>query len=255
VEYLSGRRVIITGAGGAIGRTSCLTFAREGARIAAVDIVDDTVRETVELVRAEGGEAVALVADVADEAQVRSVVESAVASLGGLDGLFANAGIMPHQDRSVLDADSDVWDLIFNINLRGTANFVKHVAPHLVSAGGGSVVTMSSFLALLGCSNPQDAYTASKGAIAALTRALAVQLGPQNIRVNALAPGPVATPHVEKFFPDESARALRLARFPLGRFGTTADVAELACFLSSDAASWITGQVVAIDGGASCNYV
>ena len=255
MDYLSGRRIIITGAGGAIGRTSCLTFAREGAKIAAVDIVDGTVRETVELVRAEGGEAVALVADVADDAQVRSVVESAVLSLGGLDGLFANAGIMPHQDRSVLDADSDVWDLIFNINLRGTANFVKHVTPHLVSAGGGSVVTMSSFLALLGCSNPQDAYTASKGAIAALTRALAVQLGPQNIRVNALAPGPVTTPHVEKFFPDESARALRLARFPLGRFGTTADVAELACFLSSDVASWITGQVVAIDGGASCNYV
>lgn len=255
MEYLTGRRIIITGAGGAIGRASCLTFAREGARIAAVDIAGDTLHETVELVRDLGAEAVALVADVADETQVATVVESAVAELGGLDGLFANAGIMPHQDRSVLDAESDVWDLIFNINVRGTANFVKHVTPHLMTAGGGSVVTMSSFLALLGCSNPQDAYTASKGAIASLTRALAVQLGPHQIRVNALAPGPVATAHVEKFFPDEAARALRLARFPLGRFGTTADVAELACFLSSDAASWITGQVVAIDGGASCNYV
>jgi NAD(P)-dependent dehydrogenase (short-subunit alcohol dehydrogenase family) len=255
VEYLTGRRIIITGAGGAIGRASCLTFAREGARIAAVDIAGDTLHETVELVRDLGAEAVALVADVADETQVATVVESAVAELGGLDGLFANAGIMPHQDRSVLDAESDVWDLIFNINVRGTANFVKHVTPHLMTAGGGSVVTMSSFLALLGCSNPQDAYTASKGAIASLTRALAVQLGPHQIRVNALAPGPVATAHVEKFFPDEAARALRLARFPLGRFGTTVDVAELACFLSSDAASWITGQVVAIDGGASCNYV
>lgn len=255
MEYLTGRRILITGAGGAIGRASCLTFAREGASIAAVDIADDTVRDTVELVRAAGGEAVAVLADVADEGQVQAAVESAVSQLGGLDGLFANAGIMPHQDRSVLDAERDVWDLIFNINVRGTANCVKHAAPHLVAAGGGSVVTMSSFLALLGCSNPQDAYTASKGAIASLTRALAVQLGPSNVRVNALAPGPVATAHVEKFFPDESARAVRLARFPLGRFGTTADVAELACFLSSDAASWITGQVIAIDGGASCNYV
>ncbi len=255
MNYLSERRIVITGAGGAIGRTSCLTFAREGARIAAVDIVEDTLRETVELVRAAGGEAVPLRADVADEVQVREAVESAAQALGGLDGLFANAGIMPHQDRSVLDADSELWDLIFNINVRGTANVVKHATPHLVASGGGSIVTMSSFLALLGCSNPQDAYTASKGAIAAMTRALAVQLGPRGIRVNALAPGPIATAHVEKFFPDESARALRLSRFPLGRFGTTADVAELACFLSSEAASWITGQMVAIDGGASCNYV
>ncbi|HWD95671.1 MAG TPA: SDR family NAD(P)-dependent oxidoreductase [Acidimicrobiales bacterium] len=255
MEFLSGRRILITGAGGAIGRTSCLTFAREGARIAAVDIVQDSLMESVESVLAAGGEAVGLVADVADETQAKRAVESAVEALGGLDGLFANAGIMPHQDRSVLEADSDLWDLIFNVNVRGTVNFVKHATPHLVAAGGGSIVTMSSFLALLGCSNPQDAYTASKGAIASMTRALAVQLGPQGIRVNALAPGPIATAHVEKFFPDEAARALRLARFPMGRFGTTDDVAELASFLSSDAASWITGQMVCVDGGASCNYV
>ncbi len=114
---------------------------------------------------------------------------------------------------------------------------------------------MGSFLAEVGCSHPQDAYTASKGAIDALTRSLAVQLGPHAIRVNALAPGPVLTAHVQQSFPDPDARAVRLARSPLGRFGTPEDVAELACFLASDAASWITGQTVVIDGGISINYL
>jgi len=202
-----------------------------------------------------GGEAVAVVADVADEAEVRAAVDAAVKALGGLDALFNNAGIMPHQDQSLLQADTDLWDLIFNINVRGTVNVTKLVTPHLLAAGGGSILNMSSFLAFLGCTNPQDAYTASKGAIAAMTRALAVQLGPQHVRVNALAPGPIATPHVEAFFSEPEERAIRLARFPLGRFGTVQDVAELACFLSSEASSWLTGQVVVLDGGASINYV
>jgi NAD(P)-dependent dehydrogenase (short-subunit alcohol dehydrogenase family) len=255
MDYLTDRRALITGAGGAIGRAAALTFAREGCRVAALDISHDAVMETVALVEKAGGEAVAIVADVADEAQVRAAVETAVGSLGGLDALFNNAGIMPHQDESLLQADADLWDLIFNINVRGTVNLTKWATPHLVGAGGGSVLNMSSFLAFLGCSHPQDAYTASKGAIAAMTRALAVQLGPQHVRVNALAPGPIATPHVEAFFAEPEERAIRLARYPLGRFGTVQDVAELACFLSSDASSWLTGQVVVLDGGASINYV
>jgi len=255
VEYLTGRRALVTGAGGAIGRAASLTFAREGCRVAAVDISRDAVMETVHMVTDAGGEAVAVVADVADEAEVRAAVDAAVKALGGLDALFNNAGIMPHQDQSLLQADTDLWDLIFNINVRGTVNVTKLVTPHLLAAGGGSILNMSSFLAFLGCTNPQDAYTASKGAIAAMTRALAVQLGPQHVRVNALAPGPIATPHVEAFFSEPEERAIRLARFPLGRFGTVQDVAELACFLSSEASSWLTGQVVVLDGGASINYV
>ncbi|HEV3267050.1 MAG TPA: SDR family NAD(P)-dependent oxidoreductase [Acidimicrobiales bacterium] len=255
MDYLTGRRALITGAGGAIGRASALTFAREGCRVAAVDIVRDAVMETVALVEDAGGEAVAIVADVADESQVRAAVDSAARSLGGLDALFNNAGIMPHQDESILQADVDLWDLVFNVNVRGTVNFTKWTTPHLVAAGGGSILNMSSFLAFLGCSHPQDAYTASKGAIAAMTRALAVQLGPQHVRVNALAPGPIATPHVEAFFAEPEERAIRLARYPLGRFGTVQDVAELACFLTSEVSSWLTGQVVVLDGGASINYV
>jgi NAD(P)-dependent dehydrogenase (short-subunit alcohol dehydrogenase family) len=255
MEYLTGRRALVTGAGGAIGRATSLTFAREGCRVAALDISRDAVLETVGLIEEAGGEAVAIVADVADEAQVHAAVNTAVEALGGLDAIFNNAGIMPHQDGSLLEADADLWDLIFNVNVRGTVNVSKWATPHVVSAGGGSILNMSSFLAYLGCSNPQDAYTASKGAIAAMTRALAVQLGPQHVRVNALAPGPISTPHVEAFFSEPEERAIRLARYPLGRFGSVQDVAELACFLSSDASSWITGQVVVIDGGASVNYV
>ena len=255
MELLSDRRALITGAGGAIGRATSLAFAREGARVAAVDISSDAVQETVELIRDAGGVAVPIVADVADEIQVKAAVEQAVQQLGGLDALFNNAGVMPHQDRSMLEADADLWDLIFNINVRGTVHFTKWAAPHVAAAGGGSILNMSSFLAFLGCSNPQDAYSASKGAIASLTRALAVQLGPQHVRVNAVAPGPIATAHVEGFFPDPEARKIRMARYPLGRFGTPEDVAELSCFLSSSVSSWITGQVIVIDGGASCNYV
>ena len=162
---------------------------------------------------------------------------------------------MPHQDGSVTGADLDLWRTIADINLHGTVLFSKYAIPHLERAGGGAIVNMSSFLAGMGCSSPQDGYAASKGAICSLTRSMAVQLGPRLIRVNALAPGPIATPHVERFFPDPAERQRRLDRIPLGRFGTPADAAGLACFLASDAASWLTGQVIVLDGGISCHYL
>lgn len=252
---LAGKRVFLTGGGGAIGRASALLFAAEGAAVAVVDIDADAAAETVRLIGADQGQAVALTADVSDEDQVASAVAAAVADLGGLDVLFNNAGIMPHQDRSLLDADLDLWRLIHGINLHGTVLCSKHAVPHLIKAGAGAVVNMGSFLADLGCTYPQDAYAVSKGAIASLTRSMAVQLGPRHIRVNALAPGPIATEHVEKFFADPEARRVRLARVPLGRFGAPEDAAQLACFLASDAASWLTGQVITLDGGISTNYL
>jgi NAD(P)-dependent dehydrogenase (short-subunit alcohol dehydrogenase family) len=252
---LAGRRALVTGAGGALGRASALRFAREGAAVAVVDIGAEAAEETVRLVREEGGTAVALVADVAEEVQVARAVEEAVAALGGLDLLFNNAGVMPHQDVSLLDADLDLWRQIMGINLHGTVLCSKYAVPHLTDAGGGAVVNMSSFLVDMGCTVPQDAYAASKGAIASLTRSMAVQFGARGIRCNALAPGPILTPHVEHFFPDPEARALRLARIPLGRFGRPDDVAGLACFLASDDAAWLTGQVVTLDGGISCHYL
>jgi NAD(P)-dependent dehydrogenase (short-subunit alcohol dehydrogenase family) len=252
---LSGKRALITGAGGALGRASCLRFADEGARVAVLDVAADAAEQTVSMVRERGGEAVALVADVRDEAAVSAAVDAAVAALGGLDVLFNNAGVMPHQDISFLDGDLALWRTIGDINLHGSMLCSKYAVPHLVAAGGGAVVNMSSFLAFLGCSVPQDAYAASKGAVAALTRSMAVQLGARGVRVNALAPGPVLTAHVEAFFPDEESRRVRLDRVPLGRFGRPEDAAALACFLASDDASWITGQTVVLDGGISSNYL
>ena len=252
---LLGRRALVTGAGGVLGRASALRFASEGAGVAVLDVDADAAEETARLVRAAGGHAHAVTADVRDEAQVVAAVADAAKSLGGLDLLFNNAGVMPHQDISFLDADPVLWGTIHDINLLGTALCSKHVVPHMFAAGGGAVVNMSSFLSVLGCSVPQDAYAASKGAVAALTRSMAVQLGRRGVRVNALAPGPILTAHVEAFFPDPQARQDRLARFPLGRFGEPADVAALACFLASDDASWITGQTVVLDGGASSTYL
>ncbi len=253
--HLEGKRAFITGAGGALGRASSLMFAREGASVAVVDINVDAADETVRLVTEQGGTAVAIVADVSIEAEVATAVEAAVGALGGLDILFNNAGIMPHQDKSFLDGDLELWRFITGINVHGTMLCSKYAVPHIAAAGGGAVVNMSSFLAVTGTTYPQDGYAASKGAISSMTRSMAVQLGPQNIRVNAMAPGPILTAHVEKFFPDPEARRIRLARVPLGRFGAPDDAAGLACFLASDAASWITGQVIELDGGISTNYL
>jgi NAD(P)-dependent dehydrogenase (short-subunit alcohol dehydrogenase family) len=252
---LAGKRAFITGAGGALGRASSLLFAREGAAVAVVDISGDAAEETVRLITGEGGRAIAIEADVREESQVELAVSRAVDAFGGLDTLFNNAGIMPHQDASFLDGDLALWHQISSINLDGTMLCSKHVVPHIVSAGGGAVVNMSSFLAVLGTTYPQDGYAASKGAISALTRSMAVQLGGKGVRVNGLAPGPILTAHVEQFFPDPAARAIRLERVPLGRFGKPDDAAGLACFLASDAASWLTGQVIVLDGGISSNYL
>ncbi len=252
---LEGKRVFVTGAGGALGRASARLFAREGAAVAVVDVDAATANETQSLIETEGGHAVTIVADVCDEAQVRAAAETAAQRLGGLDTLFNNAGVMPHQDRSFLDGDLELWHRISAINLDGTMLCSKYVVPHIIAAGGGAVLNMSSFLAVLGCSFPQDGYTASKGAISALTRSMAVQLGPKGVRVNGIAPGPVLTAHVEQFFPDPDARKIRLARIPLGRFGEPADIAGTAAFLVSDASAWITGQVLVIDGGISSNYL
>lgn len=254
MKRLRGKVVVLTGGGGVLGRASAELFAREGARVAVVDTLKDRAEETVQKIIADGGEAIALQADITNEAAVQTVIETTAKHWGHLDTLLNNAGIMPHQDESVVDLDLELWSRIYSVNVLGTALCCKYAIPHIILAGGGAVVNMSSFLAVMGCAKPQDAYSTSKGAIIAFTRSLAVQFGRQGIRVNALCPGPIETEHVRRFFTDAADRALRLERVPLGRFGRPEDVAELALFLASDAASWLTGQAIVLDGGISCNY-
>jgi NAD(P)-dependent dehydrogenase (short-subunit alcohol dehydrogenase family) len=254
MDRLQGKVVFLTGGGGVLGTASAILFAQEGARVAVVDARKEQAEETVHKIVAAGGEAIALTVDVTDEAAVRAAVATTVQHWGGLDTLFNNAGVMPHQDVSVLDLDVELMARIYAINVTGTALCCKYGIPHIQHAGGGAIVNMSSFLASMGCVIPQDAYGASKGAIVALTHSLAVQFGRDNIRVNALCPGPIETEHTRYFFADEDARKHRLDHIPLGRFGRPEDAAELALFLASDASSWLTGQAILLDGGISCSY-
>ena len=252
---VEGKRVFLTGGGGNLGSATAKLLATEGASVAVVDISLQAAEDVVAEINSNGGIAIAIQADVRNDNQIFEAVAESVGEFGGLDTLINNAGIMPHQDASMLDADLDEWRAIYELNTLGTVTVSRHVVPHIKEAGGGSVINMSSFLAVIGCSYPQDAYTSSKGALSALTRSMSAQFGPHNIRVNAMAPGPILTAHVEQFFPDPAARALRLARVPLGRFGKPDDVAGLATFLTSEWSSWISGQVITLDGGISINYV
>ncbi len=254
MSRMSGKVVFLTGGGGALGQVSAELFAQEGAHVAIIDAVKEKAEETAHRINANGGKAIALHVDITNETAVRVATETTIQHWGRLDTLFNNAGIMPHQDESILDLDFELLTQIYAVNLGGTALCCKYVIPHIINAGGGAVVNMGSFLAVMGCTKPQDAYSSSKGAIIALTRSLAVQFGKYNIRVNALCPGPIETEHVKHFFADEEARKVRLDRIPLSRFGRPEDVAELALYLASDAASWLTGQAIVLDGGISCNY-
>jgi len=251
---LEGKVAFITGAGGGMGREAALRFAAEGAKVVANDIRADAVEETVETIRRAGGEAVAVPCDVANAEDVKRSIEIGEKTFGKINVLYNNAGIMPAEDGSVLDMDEGVWDRVFAVNVKGLALCCKYGIPAIMRAGGGSVINIASFVALVGCTVPQDAYTASKGAVIALTRSLAVQFGPKGVRVNAISPGPVLTPLLEKLFTDPEKRAVRLRRIPLGRFGKPADIVNAAVFLASDESSWINGANLVIDGGITVFY-
>jgi NAD(P)-dependent dehydrogenase (short-subunit alcohol dehydrogenase family) len=246
---------IITGAGSGMGRVACETFAREGARVACFDIVRESGRETAERIRAAGGDALFFHCDVADEDSVREAVTSVVEGWGGVDVLYNNAGIMPEADHSVLDTPVEVWDRVMAVNVRSIFLMCKHTIPEMLKRGRGSIINIASFVALVGCSVPQDAYTASKGAVIALTKSLAIQFRPRGIRSNVICPGPIETPLLtEWLLKDEAARNLRLSRQPSGRFGRPEDIVNAALYLASDESDWTNGAVMVIDGGITSNY-
>lgn len=251
---LAGKTALITGAGSGMGRLAAQVFAREGAQVIAADISAEALAETVAAVSANGGAILGQQGDVSRADDVRRWVQEGVAAFGKLDVLYNNAGIFPDEDASVVDLDEEVFHRVIDVNLKGLYLCCKYGIPELIKAGGGSVINVASFVALLGCSVPQDAYTASKGAVLSLTRSLAVQYGPHGVRANALCPGPIETPLLQELLKDEAARQRRLSRMPLGRFGRPEDIVYAALYLASDESAWTTGTTFVVDGGISVNY-
>jgi len=252
---LQDKVAIITGAGGGMGRVAAQLFANEGAKVVVAEFGEAAGQETVEQVEAAGGHATFVKTDVSDEASAKAMVDHAIATYGRVDVLYNNAGVMPEADHSVIDTDVATWDQVMAVNVRGVFLGCKYAIPKMVEQGSGSVINIASFVALLGCSVPQDAYTASKGAIISLTRSLAVQFGPNGVRSNAICPGPVETPLLMDWLvKDEEAKRIRLARNPTGRFGKPEEIVNMAVYLASDESRWTNGASLVVDGGISVNY-
>ena len=252
---LADKVTIITGAGGGMGRVAARMFAKEGAKVVVAEFSAAAGQETVDLIRADGGDATFVKVDVSKDADARAMVDHAVATYGRLDCLYNNAGVMPEADHSVVDTEVDVWDAVMAVNVRGVYLGCKYAIPAMEAGGGGSIINIASFVAILGCSVPQDAYTASKGAVLSLTRSLAVQFGPVGIRTNAICPGPVETPLLmDWLLKDEAAKKLRLARNPSGRFGKPEEIVHMAVYLASDESRWTNGASLVVDGGITVNY-
>ena len=252
---LAGKTALITGAGSGIGREAALLFAREGAAVVAVDVTDDAGRETVAAIEGAGGRALYAHADVSRDADCAAMVAAAEAAFGRLDVLFNNAGIMHGKDDDAVATDEAVWDLTMAVNAKGVFLGCKHGIPALRRAGGGSVINTASFVAVLGAATPQIAYTASKGAVLAMTRELAVVHARENIRVNALCPGPLKTKLLMDFLDTEEKKQRRLVHVPMGRFGLAREMAQAALFLASDESSYTTGATFLVDGGITAAYV
>ena len=252
---LKDKVALITGASSGIGRHTARLFAAEGASVVATDIDDEAGKQTVSDIEAEGGRAIYVHADVAQEADCQQMVEQAEATFGKLNVVFNNAGIMHPQDDNAETTSLDIWELTMAINLRGVFLGCKYGIPALRRAGGGSIINTASFVALIGAATPQIAYTASKGGVLAMTRELAIVHARENIRVNALCPGPLHTELLMKFLDTEAKKQRRLVHIPVGRFGEAKEMAEAALFLASDASSYVTGTDFRVDGGITSAYV
>lgn len=246
---LQGKVALITGAGSGMGREMCRVFAAEGARIAALDVDAAGLEETTSTIT--GGDIATFVVDVADEERVREAVDGAIQTFGALHILVNDAGVLwRDRDVSVLEIDEATWDRVFAINLKGMVWVCKHGVPRLIEAGGGAIVNIGSTSALLGDTIPQDAYTASKGAVVSLTRNLAVQFAPHGIRANCIHPGFTDTPMQAVRTADPAWVEAASRDIPLGRLATARDVALAALFLASDEASYVTGIELVVDGGS-----
>ena len=246
---------VVTGAGGGIGRVGAELFAAEGAAVVVADVVAEAAQATAHRITAGGGRATAVTVDVADAAQVADMVGVATESFGALHVLFNNAGVFPDDDGGVLDTSLSTWDRVMDVNLKGVWLGCRAAVPAMMAAGGGSIVNVASFVALMGAATAQVAYTASKGGVLSFTRELAVEYARAGIRANALCPGPVDTPLLADLLSDPARRLRRLVHIPMGRLGRPEEIARAALFLASDESSFVTGSALVVDGGITAAYV
>jgi NAD(P)-dependent dehydrogenase (short-subunit alcohol dehydrogenase family) len=249
---LDGKVAFITGAASGLGRVAAERFASEGAHVVIGDVVDGS--EAVDAIEAAGGQVIAVPCDVTDEEQVRTAIDAAVEHFGGLHVLYNNAGVMLSEDDDPVTTPVEVYERTMDINVKGVLLGCRHGIPAILASGGGSIINVASFVAHMGAATPQIAYTASKGAVLAMTREIAVTYARQGLRANALCPGPIMTPMLSKFLSDDARRSRRLVHIPMGRFGTPEEIANGALFLASDDSSWMTGQSLIIDGGITAAY-
>ncbi|MDQ4040438.1 MAG: SDR family oxidoreductase [Actinomycetota bacterium] len=241
---LDGKVCVITGAASGIGLDSVELFAAEGAKVVGVDVVAGSPGD------------LSFQADVSDEAAVRALYAGVREAFGRIDVLYNNAGINPTDDGSVLETPLDVWQRVHDVNLRSVFLCCKYGIPHLLDAGGGSVINTASFVAVMGAAVSQISYTASKGGVVALSRELGIEFAKRGVRVNALCPGPVATPLLlELFAKDETQAARRMVHVPMGRFAEPREVSHAALFLASDESTYVNGTAFMVDGGLSGAYV
>jgi NAD(P)-dependent dehydrogenase (short-subunit alcohol dehydrogenase family) len=248
-DRLKGKVALITGAGMGMGREASVLFAEEGARVIVADIDSKAASETVSLIERAKGQALAVVGDVAIEADVQQMIDEGVRRFGALHVLYNNAGVLwKDRDRSVLETDEKWWDRVMAINLKSVFWVTKHGIPHLRAAGGGSIVMMGSVSALAGFTRAQDAYTAAKGALISLTKSLAIQFAKDRIRCNVIHPGIVDTPLQAPYLTDAIRKEFETG-IPLGRIAQPREIASVALFLASDESSYVTGAEVVADGG------
>jgi NAD(P)-dependent dehydrogenase (short-subunit alcohol dehydrogenase family) len=252
---LEGKVALITGGASGMGMIASKLFAGEGARVVLTDLNDEAGEAVAADIASAGGEASYVHADVSKEADARAMVDAAVRRYGSLSVLYNNAGIMLSEDGSVDATEESVWDRTLAINVKGVAFGCKYGVPAMIAGGGGSIINVASFVAWLGAATSQTAYTASKGAVLAMTREIAVEYAREGIRCNALCPGPVETPLLMQLLSDEAKKRRRFVHIPMGRLGQAEEIAKAALFLASDDSSFMTGASLIVDGGITAAYV
>ena len=253
MNRLEGKTCVITGAGGGMGREAAIAFTGEGANVCVADVNMEAAEETVGLC---SGAAFPFRVNVAEEDDVSGLMAATATRFGGIDVLYNNAGISPDDDASVLDTTVEAWDRVQAVNTRGVFLGCKHGIPYLLQRGGGSVINVASFVAILGAATSQISYSASKGAVLSMSRELAVQFARQGVRVNALCPGPVETPLLLNIFGDDpAALERRRVHWPMGRLAKPREIVNAALFLASDESSYVNGATFLVDGGLTAAYV